>query len=203
MQTALALLKEQGAKIVELDSILPEGTGDLSFQVLLYEFKAGLNNYFMNLGKDAPVNSLEELIAKTLEDSVETRYNRFELLKLAQTKGGLNTGEYKKALAEASRMSREQGIDHVMEVHNLDAIIAPTGGPAWKTDPTNGDSFHISSSSPAAIAGYPNITVPMGQIDGLPVGLSIFGKAWSEPQLLTIAYSYEQASKKRITPSDL
>jgi len=203
MQAAVSLLREKGAEVIQLDSLLPEGTGDASFQVLLYEFKAGLNNYLADLGPEAPVHSLEELIAKTMDDSLETRYNRFELLKLAQTKGDLNSQEYIKALAKATQGSRSRGIDAVMDAHKLDAIIAPTGGPAWKTDPTNGDSFHISSSSPAAIAGYPNVTVPMGQIDGMPVGLSFFGRAWSEPVLLEIAYGYEQSSKQRISPSDL
>ena len=98
------------------------------------------------------------------------------------------------------RLSRDEGIDKVMNANNLDAIIAPAGGPAWKTDLINGDDFEISSSSPAAIAGYPNIAVPMGEINGLPVGLAIFGKAWSEPTLLEIAYSFEQGTQKRFTP---
>jgi amidase len=98
------------------------------------------------------------------------------------------------------RGSREEGIDKVMDAHQLDAIIAPTGGPAWKTDHINGDSFHVGSSSPAARAGYPNITVPMGFIDVLPVGISFFGRAWSEPLLLEIAYAYEQGTKYRKAP---
>ena len=96
--------------------------------------------------------------------------------------------------------SRENGIDKVMNEHQLDAIIAPTGGPAWKTDHTNGDAFHVGSSSPAARAGYPNITVPMGFIEGLPVGISFFGRAWSEPILLEIAFAYEQGTKHRKAP---
>ena len=95
---------------------------------------------------------------------------------------------------------RENGIDKVMNANKLDALIAPTGAPAWKTDQINGDNFLGSSSSYAAIAGYPNISVPMGNIDGLPVGISIFGRAWSEPLLIEIAYSYEQATKHRIKP---
>jgi amidase len=95
---------------------------------------------------------------------------------------------------------REEGIDRVMDEQQLDAIIAPTGGPAWKTDHVNGDAYHVGSSSPAAIAGYPNITVPMGFIDGLPVGISFFGRAWSEPLLLEIVSSYEAATKIRRPP---
>jgi amidase len=171
--------------------------------VLLYEFKSGLNEYFARLGNRAPVKDLEELIALTMEDSIETRIHKFELLKLAQAKGDLNSPAYREALQKSILMSRKDGIDRVMNDHQLDAIISPTGGPAWKTDPINGDNFHISSSSPAAIAGYPSITVPMGQIDGLPVGLSVFGRAWSEPVLLEIAYAFEQATHQRISPPNL
>ncbi|MEL7376858.1 MAG: hypothetical protein AAFN65_07865 [Bacteroidota bacterium] len=99
--------------------------------------------------------------------------------------------------------TQDEGIDRVMEENNLDAIIAPTGGPAWKTDWTNGDSFGLGSSSPAARAGYPNITVPMGYVDHLPVGWSFFGQAWTEPLLLEITYAYEQATKHRHAPEFL
>ncbi len=200
MDSAIAVLREQGAEVIALDSILPEGTRDHSFQVLLYEFKDGLNRYFKSLGPESPVQDLEGLIRKTREDSLETRYHDFELLQLAQEKGDLSSEAYREALANMLRMSRTEGIDRVMDRHRLDAIIAPTGSAAWKTDLVNGDNFHISSSSPAAMAGYPNITVPMGAIEGLPLGLSIFGRAWSEPVLLEIAYSYEQATHHRATP---
>jgi amidase len=119
---------------------------------------------------------------------------------MAQAKGDLTSQEYQDALTAMLRGSREEGIDKVMDAHQLDAIIAPTGGPAWKTDHINGDSFHVGSSSPAARAGYPNITVPMGFIDVLPVGISFFGRAWSEPLLLEIAYAYEQGTKYRKAP---
>jgi amidase len=109
--------------------------------------------------------------------------------------------EYKTALANLVRMSQKLGIDRVVEENKLDAIIAPTGSPAWETDLINGDNYYLGSSSPAAWAGYPNITLPMGNIDGLPVGLSIFGKAWSEPALIEIAFDFEQRSKARIIPS--
>ena len=98
------------------------------------------------------------------------------------------------------RLSREEGIDKVMDEYNLDAIIAPTGNPAWTTDWINGDRYLIHSSSPAAWAGYPNISIPMGNIHGLPVGISFFGRAWSEPKLIEIAYSFEQKTKARIVP---
>ncbi|TFG72574.1 MAG: amidase, partial [Flavobacteriales bacterium] len=183
MDENVAFLKEQGATIIELEEILRSGVRDYSFQVLLYEFKDGLNKYFEGLGPKAPVSSLEDLIQKTFADSVEMHYHDHELLKLAQSKGDLQSAEYREALAASIKGSREQGIDSVMDAHQLDAIMAPTGGPAWKTDLTNGDNFGVSSSSPAAIAGYPNITVPMGEIDGLPVGVSFFGRAWTEPLL--------------------
>ena len=111
--------------------------------------------------------------------------------------------KYKEALAFAQKASREDGMDRVMNAHNLDAIIAPSGSPAWIIDPVGGDTFGVFSSSPAAISGYPNITVPMGQLGGLPVGVSIFGRAWSESILIEIAYSYEQATKHRFTPKYL
>lgn len=201
MDRNVAFLKAQGATIIDLDDILPPGVRGHSFQVLLYEFKDGLNKYFAALGPKAPVGSLEDLIQKTFSDSVEMRYHDHELLKLAQGKGDLQSREYLEALAASLKGSREQGIDSVMNVHRLDAIMAPTGGPAWKTDLTNGDNFGVSSSSPAAIAGYPNITVPMGEIDGLPVGVSFFGRAWTEPLLLEIAYGFEQGTRKRISPT--
>jgi amidase len=200
-EKAVEVFRDQGAEIIVLDSVMSSSTREYSFQVLLYEFKDGLNQYFSRLGARAPVNNLEELIDKTMEDSIETKHYNFELLKLAQTKGDLNSEEYRQALKNSILFSRQRGIDRIMEEHQLDAIIAPTGGPAWKTDPINGDNFHISSSSAAAIAGYPSITVPMGHIDNLPVGLSIFGRAWSEPVLLEVAYGFEQATHKRIAPT--
>jgi len=203
MEEAVNYFKEQGATIVELEEILDREARDNSYQVLLFEFKDGLKKYFDRLGSDAPVKDLEDLIEKTFKDSIEMRYFDHEILKTAHAKGDLNSDEYKKAVETSTRLSREEGIDKIMDEHDLDAIIAPSGGPAWKTDLTNGDNFGISSSSPAAISGYPNISVPMGNIDGLPVGLSIFGRAWTESLLLEIAYSFEQGTKHRMTPEYL
>jgi amidase len=118
-------------------------------------------------------------------------------------KNDLNDKGYKEALKTMHEGSRQKGIDRVMDEHNLDAIIAPTGSPAWKTDLVNGDAFHVGSSSPAAMAGYPNITIPMGFIDDLPVGLSFFGRAWSEPTLLEIVYAYELKTNYRQAPKFL
>ena len=134
---------------------------------------------------------------------MELKHYNQRYLEMALEKSGLDSKEYKETLEKMLRGSREEGIDRVMNEHQLDAIIAPTGGPAWKTDWTNGDSFHVSSSSPAARSGYPNITVPMGFIEGLPVGISFFGRAWSEPLLIEMAYSYEQGTKHRKAPQFL
>jgi amidase len=118
----------------------------------------------------------------------------------AQEKGPLTDKAYLEALEKNRRLSRTEGIDAVMEQHKLDAIVAPTGGPAWTTDCVNGDHFGGGSSTPAAVAGYPNVTVPAGAVFGLPVGISFIGRAWSEPVLLRLAYAYEQATGHRTAP---
>lgn len=200
MHETVRFLESKGATIIEIDQISSENVGGDSFQVLLYEFKDGLNKYFASLGEDAPIKSMSELVDSTLADSAEMHYFDHELLITASEKGDLTSEEYTKALARMMKFTREEGIDKVMDEHDLDAIIGPTGGPAWKTDLTNGDNFAVSSSSPAARAGYPNITVPMGYIDGLPVGISFFGRAWSEPGLIEIAYAFEQATTVRKAP---
>jgi len=201
METAVEAMRNQGAEIIEVDDVLNSEAGGHSFQVLLYEFKDGLNKYFKSLGDKAVVTSLDDLIKQTLADSASMHYFDHALLQQANAKGNLDEKEYKEALTKALKMSREDGIDKVMAQHQLDAIVAPTGGPAWKTDLINGDRFGVFSSSPAAIAGYPSITVPMGNLDGMPVGISIFGRAWTEGKLLEIAYSYEQATQHRMTPT--
>ncbi|TDQ31471.1 amidase [Zeaxanthinibacter enoshimensis] len=200
MEKAKEYFESRGGELVPIEEIMPSEARRHSFQVLLYEFKEGLNNYFASLGPDSPVKDLEDLIQQTTADSIEMQYFDHDLLNQAQEKGDLNSREYQEALATMLKLSREEGIDKVMEEQQLDAIIAPTGSPAWKTDLTNGDNFQFSSSSPAAISGYPNITLPMGQLDGLPVGISIFGKPWSEPVLLQIAYDFEQGTGHRMSP---
>ena len=197
---AIRLIKSKGAEIIEIDQISPVEASKNSFQVMLYEYKDGLNKYFSSLGKDSPIKNLSELIEFNEKDSIELRYFNQAYLKMANEKEGLNSKSYKEALSSLKRMSQKEGIDRVMDEYGLDAIISPTGSPAWKTDLINGDSYHIGSSSNAAWSGYPNITVPMGDIHGLPVGLSFFGKAWTEPKLIEIAYSFEQESKSRIIP---
>jgi len=203
MQHAVNYLRSQGAEVIEIEDIYDREVGSLSFQVLLWEFRDGLNKYFASLGENAPVKSVEELIEFNNRDSIEMLYYDQELVLEAQKKGDVSSPEFQQILTKMNRLVREEGIDRVMKEHNLDAFIAPTGSPAWKTDLVNGDSYTVSSSSPAAIAGYPNITVPMGYIDGLPVGISFFGRAWSEPLLIEIAYSYEQGTKYRKAPQFL
>lgn len=196
---AIQLMKAQGAEVIEIEKISPENVGGASFEVMLYEFKDGLNKYFASLGEDAPIKSLNDLIIFNESDEIESKFDQ-ELLKMAAGKGELTDEVYLEALAKMHKNMRELGIDKAMDENNLDAIIAPTGSPAWKTDHVNGDHYLGGSSSPAAISGYPNITVPMGMVQGLPVGLSFFGRAWSEPVLIEITYAYEQASKHRSAP---
>ncbi|MEE9372974.1 MAG: amidase [Saprospiraceae bacterium] len=204
MDKVIADIKAQGAEVIEIDDLFDGNINRPSFQVLLYEFKDGLNKYFASLGPNSPVKDMDDIIKQTFADSIEMQYFDHKLLVDANAKGDLNDKEYLDAIKEMHRLSREEGLDKVMDEHNLDAIISPTRGPAWKTDLTNGDNFRsVSSSSPAAISGYPSVTVPAGNIDGLPHNVSFYGRAWSEPLLLEIAYAFEQATKHRIVPQFL
>jgi amidase len=200
MIKTVAWLKANGAEVVEIEFPKGENYEDASFEVMLFEFKDGLNKYFAGLGGDTSVKSLKELIEFNKSDTVELRYFDQKILEMAEKKGDIKSGEYKKALAMMTKATREEGIDKVMNTNRLDAIMAPTGSPAWKTDLLLGDHFVGGSSSLAAISGYPAITVPMGFVDDLPVGVTFFGRAWSEPLLLEIAYSYEQGTKHRKAP---
>jgi amidase len=202
-EQAAAKLRSLGATVVEVEPPAERAMENDSFQVMLYEFKDGLNRYFTGLGETAKVKDMAGLIEFNKADPVELRYFDQALLELAQAKGGLEAAEYKKALAAMLKAARQDGIDKLMDDNKLDALMAPTGAPAWKTDLVDGDHFIGGSSSLAAIAGYPAITVPMGFIDELPVGVSFFGRAWSEPLLLEIAFAYEQATKYRRQPKFL
>lgn len=201
---AVETLKEHGAEIVEEVKFKNNRKwGGPSYEVLLYEFKADLNRYLQE-HPSAPVKSLAEIIEFNKNHAKEEMpWFGQEIFLEAEKKGDLQSEEYLKALKDAKRYAGKEGIDAVMKEHNLDAIIAQTNGPAWTIDWVNGDHFSGGSSSPAAISGYPNVTVPMGYIHGLPVGISFFGKAWSEPKLLKIAYAYEQATKHRKAPEFL
>ena len=197
---AISDMEHAGATIIELDQVIESEARSNSFNVMLYEYKDGLEKYFTSLGPNAKIKNLEELIAFNTKDDIELSFYDQTYLEQALAKGSLESKEYLKALKTMHAASRENGIDLVMDKHQLDAIISPAGSPAWKTDLTNGDNFSLGSSSPAAISGYPNITVPMGFIDDLPVGISIYGRAWSESILIEIAYAYEQKTKHRRVP---
>jgi amidase len=202
LERSLAVLKDHGAVLVdpvEIPRSRELGRNELT--VLLYEFKHGLNAYLAALGPNAPVKTLKEIIAFNEKNKDrEMPYFGQDLFLQAEEKGPLTEEEYTKALASILKATREDGIDKVMEEHKLDAIFAPTGGPAWVTDLVNGDHFGGGSSGTPAIAGYPNITVPAGFVFGLPIGISFFGRAWSEPVLIRIAYAFEQATKVRRPP---
>jgi amidase len=200
MNKAIEYLKISGAEVVEVELQKGADYEEASFTVMLYEFKDGLNKYFSRQGGGLPVKSIHDLIIYNKSDSVELKYFDQNLLEQADKKGDLKSEEYKKALATMTKATREDGIDKVMDANKLDAIIAPTGSPAWKTDLLLGDHFVGGSSSLAAISGYPAITVPMGFIDELPVGITFFGRAWNESLLLGLAYSYEQGTKHRKAP---
>ncbi|MGH8495639.1 MAG: amidase [Gammaproteobacteria bacterium] len=195
---AIATLESAGAGIVDPVEIDTKGMGDAEYEVLLYEFKADLNDYLF--ASKAPLKSLEEIIEFNAAN-VETVMPYFgqDIMQESQAKGPLTDKEYVEALATSKRIARE-GIDKVMRKHDLDALIAPSNGPAWLTDYVTGDHFSTGSSSLAAISGYPNVTVPAGFISGLPVGVSFFGAAFSEMKLLEIAYAFEQVSKLRRPP---
>lgn len=203
MHRAVRFIKSQGAEVIELEKLVEGEPWTNSREVLAFEFKDGLKKYFASLGENAPVKSLEEAITATLADSIEMRYFDLGDMENSQAKDDLNSHEYKKAVRDMLIAYRDDGIDRVMNEHNLDAIIAPTGGPAWKTDMINGDNFVLSTSVNAALSGYPNINVPMGFIGEVPVGISFFGRAWSEPVLLEIAYAYEQGTLHRKAPKFL
>jgi amidase len=202
MEEALATMKKQGAVLVDPAPIESAGKfGESEFTIFLYELKADLNAYLAKLGPNAPVKTLKDIIDFNEKNSAkEMPYFGQDTFLKSDEKGPLTTQEYIDAVAKARDLARKEGIDATMDKNNLDALIGPTGGPAWLTDHINGDSFGGGSSSTAAVAGYPNITVPAGFVHGLPVGISFFGRAWSEPVLLRVAYAFEQATKARKAP---
>ena len=199
---AIDAMKQQGALIIDPANIETAGKfDDTEFEVLLYEFKADLNKYLASLGPKAPVKSLEEIIGfNDMHKDQEMPWFGQEIMIQAQAKGPLTEKKYVDALAQNLKMSRTDGIDATMDKYKLDAIVAPTGGPAWVTDLINGDHFSGASSTPAAVAGYPNINVPAGFSHELPIGISFFGRAWSEPTLIKLAYAFEQATRHRRPP---
>jgi amidase len=201
-EEAIKEMKRQGAEIVDSVVIESQGKFDGSeMEVLLYELKADMNSYLAALGPSAPVKSLQEIIEFNERNrEKEMPYFGQDLFIKAEAKGPLTDKAYLDALDKNHRLARAEGIDAAMDKNNLDALVAPTAGPAWLTDLVNGDHDTGGSSSLAAVAGYPNIQVPLGFVFGLPVGISFFGRAWSEPTLIQIAYAFEQATEARRAP---
>jgi amidase len=202
MAEALDAMKKQGATLVDPADIETFGKFDDSeLLVFMYELKANLNAYLARFGHAAPVRTLKDIIEFNERNrQKEMPYFGQDLFLKAEAKGPLTEKEYLDALQKNRQLSRTEGIDALMDKHQLDAIVAPTGGPAWITDLATGDHFGGGSSNAAAVAGYPNINVTAGFIFGLPVGISFFGRAWSEPTLIRLAYAFEQATKARQAP---
>jgi amidase len=204
LASALDLMKQHGATIVDPADIATAGkTDDSEFDLLLYEFKADLNAYLTRLAPSVAVHSLADVIAFNRKNAGrELRYFGQEIMEQAQKKGPLTEKSYRDALAKNRRLMGAEGIDATVRKYKLDALVAPTQGPASLIDLVNGDPGGGGSfTSPAAVAGYPHITVPMGFVRGLPVGLSFVGRAWSEATLLKLAYAFEQASPSRRRPA--
>ena len=206
LSAALEALRRGRAVLVDLAEPLPdEELSEHERTVLLYEFKADLNAYLAGLGADAPVRSLAEVIAfnEANRERVMPYFGQERMLD-AQAKGPLTDAEYLTSLETAKRLAGPEGIDKALAAHTLDAIVAPTVGPAWPFDLVNGDCYEgVSCTSPAAVAGYPHITVPAGHVFGLPVGISFFAGAWSEGTLIRLAYAFEQATLARRAPQFL
>jgi amidase len=199
---ALAELKRSGAELVDpADVPNLKQLEEPELEVLLYEFKAGLESYLASLGPATKVRALADAIAfNESHREREMPYFGQEIFLKAQAKGPLTTPAYHEALEKCRRLSRQEGLDATFAKHRLDALVAPTGAPGWIIDPVSGDHFVGGNSTPAAVAGYPAVSLPMGFVFGLPVGISFIGPAWSEPVLLRLAYAYEQATRHRRPP---
>ena len=202
MEESLDVMKRQGATLVDPADIETLGKfDDTELVIFLYELKADLNAYLARLGPAAPVRSLKEIIEYNERNrQKEMPYFGQDLFIKAEAKGPLSEKTYVDALTKNHQLARTKGIDAILNQHQLDALVAPTGGPAWLTDLVNGDHVGGGSSNAAAVAGYPNINVTAGSIFGLPVGISFFGRAWSEPTLIKLAYAFEQTTKARQGP---
>jgi amidase len=197
MNDALDAMKNAGATLVDVKFPTLQKFGDAEFEVLLYEFKTDLEKYLLE--RNAPYKTLTDLIKFNEENAEkEMPYFKQEIFEMAAKKGNLQTRAYRLALQKSKTLTQAQGIDAAMTNNKLDAIAAPSNAPVWTTDLINGDcsSGYVSSSSLAAVAGYPNITVPAGFAKELPIGISFFGRAYSEPTLIKIAYAFEQATRR-------
>ena len=202
MEQSLDAMKKRGAVVIDPADIETLGKFDESeLLVFMYELKADLNSYLAGLGGNAPVRTLKDIIDFNERNrQKEMPYFGQDLFIRAESKGPLTEKAYVDALERNHQLARTEGIDATMDKYHLDAIIAPTGGPAWITDLVNGDHVAGGSSNAAAVAGYPNINVTAGFVAGLPVGISFFGRAWSEPTLIRLAYAFEQTTKARQKP---
>src|SRR5438477_1990038 len=205
MAEAIAVMKKQGATIIDPAEIETLGKFDDSESLVFdFELKADIENYLARLGPASPMKTLADLIEFNNRNAQkEMPYFGQDVFVRSQGRGSLTSREYINALEKNHRLARIEGIDAVMDKHKLDALVAPTGGPAWITDLITGDHFGGGSSNAAAVAGYPNINVTAGNIFGLPVGISFFGRPWSEPTLIKIAYAFEQSTKARQAPKFL
>ena len=202
IEEAIEAMRQQGAVIIDPAEIETKGKfGDSEYEVLLYEFKADLNAYLAQLGPDAPVRSMEEIIEFNEKNGDRVMpYFGQEIFLKAREKGPLTDQEYLDALEQNHRLARDEGIDATLEKHQLDAIVAPSAGPSSPIDLVNGDHFLGGSSGPAAVAGYPSITVPAGYVFGLPVGISFIAGAYQEPTLINLTHAFEQATQIRRPP---
>jgi amidase len=202
MEQSIDAMKKQGATLIDPADIETLGKFDESeLLVFMYELKADLNAYLANLGPNAPVRTLKDIIDfNERNQQKEMPYFGQDLFLKAEAKGPLTEGAYLDAVEKNHQLARTEGIDATMDKYHLDALVAPTGGPAWLTDLVNGDHVAGGSSNAAAVAGYPNINVTAGFISGLPIGISLFGRAWSEPTLVRLAFAFEQATKARQSP---
>ncbi|MGA7401378.1 MAG: amidase [Candidatus Sulfotelmatobacter sp.] len=202
MEQSLDAMKKQGATLIDPADVETLGKFDESeLLVFMYELKTDLNAYLAGLGPNSPVKTLKDIIDfNDRNREKEMPYFGQDLFLKAEAKGPLTEKAYLDALEKNHQLARVEGIDATMDKHHLDAMVAPTGGPAWITDLVNGDHVAGGSSNGAAVAGYPNINVTAGFISGLPVGISFFGRAWSEPTLIRLAFAFEQATKARQSP---
>lgn len=204
-EAALKELRSAGAELIEIKDFPGDRDrmNEAEFTILLAEFRSGLNAYLSQTPASVKTRTLSDLIAFNTATPAEMALFGQDILEAAQAAPGLDSETYREARARAAQLAGRDGIDRLIADHRLVALVAPTGAPAWPTDPVNGDHFLGSASGLAAVAGYPHITVPMGQVRGLPVGLSFFGPAWSEAGLLSLAFAYEQRAPARSAPAFL
>lgn len=203
---ALAIIRSVGAEIVEIADTRKglDGLGEAEFEVLMYELKADLNAYLAKAAPAVKTRTLEQVIAFNKAEPAELRWFGQETFELAQSRGGLDDPKYLEALANSKRLAGSEGIDKLLKENKVDLLVAPTTGVAWKTDLVNGDQYSGPSASQLpAVAGYPHLTVPMGQIEGLPLGISFIGTAWDDAKVLSAGYAYERASQPTSAPKFL